>query len=227
MIKIKIDNETFEILPLTVDVWLDCMKWDIMEKVNWAKIISIATGAPLADMRLASYEEQQIVVTMIAQEYTRRQECRMKDLTTITFGEWIDLEIYLNDGIAVSLPKIMKKLDINTDLASRALWGVDKYIEFRDLIYRQYSGLFGLNEPQDEYDDEEEAPKFDRDNIARSWYNILLDLSDWDLMKTDQITEQPLKKVLNFMAAKKQRAIEERNQQLKKKREYELQRNRR
>ena len=227
MVKIKIDNEIYNIPKLSIEQWQECMKWDIHEKINWPKIISIATGAPIEDMRTASQDEQHIVVTMIAHEYTKRSQIQLPDFTNITFGQFIDCEVHLHRGLAQSIQNLLYTLKIEAKNAEEALYGSEKYVEFRDLIYRQYSGLFGLNDPQDHYDEDEERPVMDANQIARSWYNVLLELSEWDLLKLDQITDEPLKKVLNFMAAKKTRAIEERNQQIKKQRANELQRNRR
>lgn len=227
MIKIKVDETDYSIKPLTVELWMECMKWDPKEGVNWAKIISIVTGAPLEDVRLASMNEQHIVVTMIVLNWQERKPVKMTLPNGITFGEFIDLEVHLHHGLEHSLPRVLEILGVETQLSSEGLWAAEKYVEFRDNIYKQYAGLFGLSDPADWEDPEDPQTPPTKEVIARGWYSVLLELSDWNLLQIDQIVEEPLKKVLNFMAAKKQRALEEREQQLKKQRQNELQRNRR
>lgn len=225
MIKIKIDNEEFVIKPFTIEMWQNCMKWDIEEPLNWPKIISIATGAPLEDMRTISEGEQKIVVMMIAHEYAKREPVQMPDLNQLNFGQFIDCEVHLHKGLAQSIKSLLYTLKIEADNSAQALWAAEKYVELRESYYRSYKGLFGIDglDPADV----EEAETKDANAIARSWYAVLLELSEWDLLKLDQITQEPIKKVLNFMAAKKERAMKEYQEQIKKKREYELRNNRR
>lgn len=223
MIKIKIDNEEFTVPKFSIDMWQDCMKWDIEEPLNWPKIISVATGAPLEDMRTISKDEQQIVVMMIAHEYSKREPIKIPDFNQLTFGQFIDCEVHLHKGLAQSIKQLLYTLKIEAGNAAEALWAAEKYVELRESYYRSYKGLFGLDHTVEE--EEERVP--DANAIARSWYSVLLELSEWDLLKLDQITDEPIKKVLNFMAAKKQRAQKEYQDQIKKKREYELRNNRR
>lgn len=225
MIKIKIDNEEFVIKPFTIEMWQNCMKWDIEEPLNWPKIISIATGAPLEEMRTISEGEQKIVVMMIAHEYAKREPVQMPDLNQLNFGQFIDCEVHLHKGLAQSIQSLLYTLKIEADNSAQALWAAEKYVELRESYYRSYKGLFGID-GLDPADVEEAETKDDR-AIARSWYKVLLELSEWDLLKLDQITQEPIKKVLNFMAAKKERAMKEYQEQIKKKREYELRNNRR
>jgi len=62
---------------------------------------------------------------------------------------------------------------------------------------------------------------------ARSWYKIIVGLAQGDVLKLDEVTEQPLKKILNFMALQKEQQLEENQRKLKERRQYDLQRNRR
>jgi len=85
--------------------------------------------------------------------------------------------------------------------------------------------LFGINQKtgkQEDVDPEE----YDANKIAKGWYKVLVDLADNDIMKLDQVTEQPLYKALTFMSLRKERMLEEQQRQLKQKRQHELSRNR-
>ena len=63
--------------------------------------------------------------------------------------------------------------------------------------------------------------------VARSWYKVIVGLAGEDILKIDEVTEQPLTKALNFMALQKEKVMEENERQLQKQRQYDLQRNRR
>ena len=54
-----------------------------------------------------------------------------------------------------------------------------------------------------------------------------MNIAKEDILNIDRVTEQPLKKALNFMALQKEKAVEENLRKQKLKREYDLQRNRR
>ena len=54
----------------------------------------------------------------------------------------------------------------------------------------------------------------ERLQLARSWYRVIVSLANNDLLNIDQVTDQPLKKVLNFMALQKEKALEEEQKQL-------------
>lgn len=98
---------------------------------------------------------------------------------------------------------------------------MDQYQQFRIHTYRQYAGLFGLNEPRDDDDDLETV---DAKKVAKGWYRIIVDLAANDVLNIDAITEQPLKKILNFMALKKEKQMEENFKQLQQKRQHDLSR---
>ena len=63
--------------------------------------------------------------------------------------------------------------------------------------------------------------------VARSWYKVIVSLANRNILNMDAVTDQPLKKALNFMALQKEEALEEQQKQLQQKRKYDLQRTRR
>ena len=67
----------------------------------------------------------------------------------------------------------------------------------------------------------------DKMNVARSWYKVIVSIAGDNILNIDEVTEQPLKKVLNFMALQKEKVLEENQRQLQQKRQYDLQRTRR
>ena len=51
-------------------------------------------------------------------------------------------------------------------------------------------------------------PDFDPLKIAKGWYKIIVSLANDNLLDIDRVTDEPLKKVLNFMALQKEKQIE-------------------
>jgi hypothetical protein len=114
----------------------------------------------------------------------------------------------------------------HTDRVDEGLYRLESFNNYRTWIYRQYAELFGLNIEDDEIVQDEEDLVQPKD-IVSGWYQIICGLASDNLLWIDRVTEQPLLSTLNFMAYQKQKQISENFEKLKKKREYELQRNRR
>ena len=165
-------------------------------------------------------ESLELGIVFIATVINQRRETKIKDFNTITFGEWIDLDIYLNWGADKHIEEILQLLSPKTTMADEALWVLEKYSTWRLFIYKQYSRLFGLDEVS-------EGSEGQARDIAKSWYEVIISLAKEDILNIDAVTEQPLKKALNFMAYKKEKQLEEQQRQLKERRKNDLQRNHR
>lgn len=224
MVKFEIDNKHYEISDrLTVEQWVEIMKWDFEHIAHWPKIVAAATGVPSEKLEEVSEESLEIAIVFVAAVINQRRQTEIRDFDTILFGEWIDLDIYLNYGAEKHMEDILKILSPETEWADEALWVIEKYSEWRLFIYKQYKTLFGLDVLPEDFEDTEEKPK----DIAKSWYDVIIMLASEDILNMDAVTEQPLKQALNFMAWKKEKTLREQQAILKQKREYDLQRNRR
>ena len=219
MVKFTIQDTTYEITErFTVAQWKAMMRWDFEHKPHWPRIISAATGAPLEYLEETVEESLELGIVFIATVINQRRETEIKDFNTITFGEWIDLDIYLNYGADKHIEDILGILSPKTTMADEALWVLEKYSTWRLFIYKQYTRLFGLDEPS-------EGSEGQATNIAKSWYEVIISLANEDLLNIDAVTEQPLKKALNFMAYKKEKQLEELQRQLKERRKNDILRN--
>ena len=221
MVKFTIDEKQFKIPErFTIQQWKELMKWDYERTAHWPRIIHEATGAPIEYLNQVAEDSLELGIIFIATNIGKRKECKIKDFTTISFGEWVDLDVYLNMGIDKHITEILQILEVNTKQVDEALWVIEKYSEWRLFIYKQYSKLFGLDEPTGEAT-EGQSPQ----EVARAWYKIIVNLAGDDLLKIDAVTDEPLKKVFNFMALKKEKQLEETERQLKQQRQYDLRRN--
>lgn len=192
---------------LTIAMWQEVMRYDFKNPSNWADIVHIATGAPKSQLLRANEDALELGVAIMVQLCNVRSECKVKPVNTLTFGEFIDLDVWLTMGVKQHLGDIANQL-VDSEWADEALFAVEQYSNYRTHIYRQYAELFGLNDEADD-DDELQPGKVDNLQAARNWYKIIVDLANDDILKIDEVTEQPLIKVFNFMALRKQKQLEE------------------
>lgn len=224
MVKMMVNDQEY-VIPevLTVEQWCSIIRWDFTEPKHWVNIIATLTGAPRNLLLAGERETLEMGVIFISTSINRRTEVPLRDFNTITFGEWVDLDVYMSVGADKHLKDMMNILYPECKDASEALWVIDKYVEFRTHILRQYKELFGI----EEYDFEGDEPEdIDGMTVARNWYRIIVDLAKDDVLKLDEVTEQPLKKILNFMALQKDKALEEQRRLKQQQKQYDLQRNR-
>jgi len=225
-IKININDKQFAIPDrLTVAEYSKAIQFDWSDSKYYPMIISQLTGAPLLLMSKANDEILHLGMGFVVKSMNDRKECKMLDLESLTFGQWVDLDVYLTGGLDTNIEKIIAILTPDAKWADEAMWAIDQYAAFRTYIYRQYSVLFGIN--QKETFDELEPENKDKQANARAWYKIIVGLANGDILKLDEVTEQPLKKTLNFMSLQKEQQLEENQRKLKERRQYDLQRNRR
>ena len=226
MIKIKIGNRRYKMSKrFTIQQWQEVLALDMEDPQSWPKIMSIGFKQPYWKFHKADKDTALLGASLVINEMSKRRECKMRDLTDLRLGEFIDLDIYMLMGpeknIDTILSIILKK---PTKWADEALWAIDQYANFRISTYRQYAGLFDLNKDGEQED--LDPADWDPNKVAKGWYRVLVDLADDRLLDLDEITEQPLKKAFNFMAIRKEKALEERERQLKQKRQNDLSRNR-
>jgi len=69
----------------------------------------------------------------------------MFDLSGLSFGQWVDLDVYTAEGFDKSLTKCLQILG-DTKYSDEALWKIEKWIDYRTYVYRQYAEMFGLSE---------------------------------------------------------------------------------
>lgn len=218
MIQINIDNQTYK-LPkrLSIEDWQKIARLDIQDHTLWPKIVATAYNAPIHKLIDAPRETLELGLRFILELLQRQTECKKKDLNQMTFGEFIDLDIWLVDGHDKWLHKI-SNLAGDTKWADEALWLCHEAASWRVWIYKQYKELFGLDEAN-EFSEmfEQEVPSSVEQ--ARSWMQVLYALSNDNVLNINPITELPLRQALNFMAMRKQKVqkqIEEQNQQKRK-----------
>lgn len=227
MFNITVDDKEYKFPKrLTVDQWQRVMKYDISHQQNWVKILATLFNIHPRDLREASDFTIELGIGILASLLNKRKECSYKDFTQLSFGEWVDLDVWTNQGVTTKIDLMLTILG-KTKWSDEALHKVEAWIAYRNYIYRQYSELFGLEYEEDEIVEDEEREPVKPESVAEGWFSIIIGLASDNLLNIDAVTEQPLLQTLNFMAHQKQKQIRENFNKLKQQREYELQRNRR
>ena len=228
MVKLTIRGVKYEFPErITVDQWRRLLPFDYRDVNDWPKILGCLLKEPPETFEKATLESMQLAISFVIALMNQRVESKINDFHQMRFGEFVDLDIYTVEGIEKRLDEVLGIIcPVKPYMADEALWSIDQFQLFRTHIYRSYSGLFGLDEVKDFEDEDEDTPKWDAKRVAKGWYRIIVDLANNDLLKIDQVTEQPLKQTLNFMALKKEKQLEENFRLLQQKREYDLSRNR-
>jgi hypothetical protein len=229
MVTININNHKYKIPErLTVEQYHAALQFDWEDPKYYPMIVSQLTGAPIALLTKANEEAMTLAIAMIVKSMNDRQECKTLDLESLTFGEFVDLDVYLALGLDKHFLDIVGLIAPDAKWADEAMWAIDKFAQFRTYTYRQYKVLFGLTDKDlDEAQINGDTEVKDKLSIARSWYKVIVSLAHDNILHIDHVTEQPLKKVLNFMALQKEKVMEENEQKLKQRRQYDLQRTRR
>ncbi len=229
MAQININNVGYTIPErLTVEQYYKAIQFDWEDPKYYPMIIAQLTGAPLALLAKAGDESLTLAIALIVKSMNDRRECTMIDLEGIAFGQFVDLDVYLALGLDKHFSDITAILAPGVEWADEAMWAIDKYAAFRTFTYRQYKVLFGLTDKDlTEAELEGETEVKDKMQVARAWYKVIVSLAQDNILKLDEVTEQPLKKVLNFMSLQKEKVMEENEAKLKQKRQYDLQRTRR
>ena len=206
MVQLNVNEVSYKIPErLTLDQWKEVAKWNFEEPTDWPRIIAAVTGADWRTLSLGKDEAVALAIAFIIQTMNHRKEYQIKDFNQLTFGQFVDLDVWLTMGIDKHIDDVVNMLSDGTEWADEAMWLVDRYAEFRLHTYRQYKTLFGIN---DNFEPIEGDPDFDPLKIAKGWYKIIVSLANDNLLDIDRVTDEPLKKVLNFMALQKEKQIE-------------------
>ncbi len=225
--KININSKEY-VIPerLTLDQYGTLLAYDWQDPTYYPMIVSQLTGAPIDLMSKADDKALTLAMALIIQLMNRREEVEMMDLSDIKFGQFIDLDVYLSLGIDKHLNEIVELLCPKAKWSDQAMWAIEKFAQFRIFTYRQYKVLFGITDKEIDTAIENSAEPVDKMYVARSWYKVIVSLAADDLLKIDRVTEEPLKKALNFMAYQKEKVLEAQETERQNRRKYDLLRHR-
>ena len=206
MIKVTVNNTKWSIPErLTINEWLSLQKWEFDNPEHWPYIIQEISNIDANELKGAEEESLQLFIGFIIGSVNKRTFIDYPQFSKLNFGQFVDLDCFLATGVEKELQSILKILEVSSPWADEALLVVEQYIKWRQVIFKQYAVLFGL----DGEVDPGEPKDFDPKKVSRGWYEVIVDLAGEDILKMDQITEEPLHKVLTFLQIKKEKAAKE------------------
>lgn len=145
------------------------------------------------------------------------------DFMSLTFGEYVDLESYLNNKKFNEFLKIIYKTDIDFNDAPLPIlfYKIDEFELFIKKIHENYSSIFSVIDEEENNEDEEErfiSPKRTAINTKEQqmaakqkkwgWYSVAFSLAKNDITKLDEVFNQPLIKVLNILSMVRELSID-------------------
>ena len=210
--KLVIEQDQYT-LPdkLTLKIWRELMSWGFVEE-NYDIIISIAFDIPLTKTMIIPDETKYLAIVIIQSFMSPIivEDRKIKiNLNKITFGDFVDMEVYIANGIHKNLEKVMEILfdiEYSDDVFINDIWdGLMVYFNFRNSIFNRYKKLFNADDEPEEDDEKNKKP------IEYIWWEILMILSDEKFLNIDEAVKKPLIQALNYISWNKDKNTREIN----------------
>ena len=192
---------------VTIEEWQQLQQWEVDNQAHWPWIVAAISSYDASEFDEAPQDSMQLFIGFIIAATNRRTLKHQPDYTQLTFGQFVDLDCYLSLGIEKNIHNVLEVLGVDTPWADEALAVIDQYIKWRATIYKQYADLFGLNKKDGLPNDDEVM--YDPKEVSRGWYMVICELTNWDVLKMDAITEEPLHKILTYLQIKKEKETKE------------------
>jgi hypothetical protein len=182
-------------------------KWVELQKLtgDTDKLISSAMGIPLEFAKLIPEKTKTLAVTLIIAtlypSWNKNVKPGLISFENITLGQFVDLEIYISRDYRKTMKEIINVLysiDIKDNEMFSDYWpGVERYLKWRITLYNNYKNLFGMGGDDDIEIDDLPNNKVD---LAYSWYEHIMVLSDEKFLNIDPVLQRPLIEALNYLA---------------------------
>jgi len=215
---------------LTLDEWIEVTKFDISVPFNHKKIVSLCFNIPYDEVMIIPDKTIELLISFVyVMLYPDHQPLNKEymgghyiNLNGLTLGKFIDMEVYLSEGINKNIKSIVSLLwgvEVTEEFMISGVWtGIQNFISYRNGLYKNYTNLFGGEE--DGYAEVEVQPTSD---IKKVWYDIILTLAEGKFLDIDKVTDKSLVSAFNWLAWNKDK-MEKQKEEIKK---NDLQRNNR
>ena len=154
----------------------------------------------------ADPDSMQLFIGFLIAACNKRTLKVQPDFNQLKFGQFVDLDCFLALGVEKNILQILEVLGVDTPWADEALAVIDQYLKWRATIYKQYAQLFGLDNKDGLPNDDD---MYDPKEVARGWYMVIMELANHNILKMDEVTEEPLQKTLTFLQIQKELKIKE------------------
>ena len=206
-VTVNINDKKWEIpTRVTIEEWRDLQQWEFTNQAHWPWIVSTISSFDAREFDNADPDSMQLFIGFLIAACNKRTLKVQPDFNQLKFGQFVDLDCFLALGVEKNIAQILETLGVDTPWADEALAVIDQYLKWRATIYKQYSQLFGLNNKDGLPNDDE---YYDPKEVARGWYMVIMELADNNILRMDEVTEEPLQKTLTFLQIQKELKIKE------------------
>mgnify|MGYP003675327357 FL=1 len=206
-VTVNINDKKWEIpTRVTIEEWRDLQQWEFTNQAHWPWIVSTISSFDAREFDNADPDSMQLFIGFLIAACNKRTLKVQPDFNQLKFGQFVDLDCFLALGVEKNIAQILEILEVDTPWADEALAVIDQYLKWRATIYKQYSQLFGLNNKDGLPNDDE---FYDPKEVARGWYMVIMELADNNILRMDEVTEEPLQKTLTFLQIQKELKIKE------------------
>lgn len=226
----QIGEDTYEVpTELTTSRFEQAMSWDIEDPKNHKPFVSAITECPLQVLNLLDENTFNMIlavcVSILPVEGTLNRQNGvyvLKEFDEFNFGDFIDIDIYIADGLTKHVVDLVAKLysmpvkvaaEIEVNRIWTALIAISKW---RELVYKEHDEFFELSNSSGDNDQE-----FTINNLQLMWYEAVLALADHQFLNIQHVVQRPYKEALNFLTWKKNEIAKQQLEQVK--RNYALQ----
>lgn len=227
----QIGDETYEVpKALTASVFQSAIAWDLEDIKNHKPFVSAITKCPLQHLSLLDENTFNVILASCAtllpkeSDHVNRQHgvYQMKNFDTFTFGDFIDIDIYIADGLIHHVVDLIAKLygmpdSIAAEVPIDRVWtALISLARWRELVYKEHDEFFELSSSRGGDDIESTINK-----LQLMWYEAVLALAEHQFLNIQHVVERPYKEALNFLTWKKNEVAKQQLEQVKRK--YDLQ----
>ena len=143
------------------------------------------------------------------------------NLEEMTYGEWINFEIYIKASDFQSIFNTLYKdeeIDLEVKSPIDLLGSYEDLIKYRSDTYKHFSELFKLDngddtpdadETPEEREERQEIEKDNKNNSEWSWYLYTYDITNGDITKFDEMFEKNHLFIFNILHMKKKFKLNE------------------
>ena len=100
MVKLTIEGKAYKMPKrLSVEQWRALLKFDYHSMDAWPKIMAHILEEDVEVFKKATVESMTLAISFVIALMNQRTESKVRDFNTILFGEFVDLDIYVVQGI--------------------------------------------------------------------------------------------------------------------------------
>lgn len=203
-LKIKTDEGTYTFPKPRISHWRMMQKW-ADDTDRWSFLVASVTGCPLKVADQLSHTVKALLINSFIKSFDDRQPHSL-DFSKFSFGQFVDLDLWLSLGLEDHMPQICQVLfdDPDPEFAV-AFDALVSAAEWRLQVYRDFDDFFGISEYEKaiargvKLDETEPTQQ----SLQLAWYETVQLVSDGNLQMSDWVVEQNYIKVLNWLTWKK------------------------